>query len=432
MRRETKINIFLSISFLFIAIVVFSYLKGSRAKLQKSPEKVQTPLLRTIKALRGDFAAQFRTFGSVKAQHQLVLNSEVSGRVKELHPAFLEGGEIKAGETIITLDQTDLILALKQAEASLELSLAQLQTLQQESANANASLTLQQQTLELSTNELKRQEQMFTQKTISRQSLENAIKSNQSQKLAVLNLENQRSLIPSRIKQMEASIKINRAKLNEAQNRLIRSSVMAPFNGRVVSKNVSVGQYLNVGGRIGELLNLDELEIATPIPSSELHWLNEESSDYDHPVQKPTSIIGKSVKLGFLAPVSKDALGTIKRVSAFLDDGTRSLTAFIQLNSIPLMGESTQKILPGSFCQVRFKGKMMRDVLKVPRSSLKLSKIQVVRDNHLKILPVEIIRDEGEQVYVRAEIAPEEQIVAFYSERNSIDEKVLTRSMESI
>ena len=62
------------------------------------------------------------------------------------------------------MDQTDLRLSLKQAEASLELSNAQLETLKQESENVQASLKLQRSSLELSQNELKRHEQMYAEK----------------------------------------------------------------------------------------------------------------------------------------------------------------------------------------------------------------------------------------------------------------------------
>ena len=432
MRRETKINIILSFSLLVLSVFIFSYLKKTKTKLKKSPEKVQVPLLRTIKAVRGNFPAQFRTFGSVQATHKLALNSEVSGKIQRIHPSFLEGGLLKKGETIISLDKTDLLIALNQAEANLELNLAQYQTLQQESANIDASLDLQRQTLELSKRELERQEQMFDKKTISRQTLENSVRSNQAQKLAVLNLENQRRLIPSRLKQIEANIKINRNRLSDAKNRLAKANIISPFNGRVMTKGVSIGQYVNAGARLGELLNLDDLEITTPIPSSEISWLRDATNDHDFADSSEVRIVGKSVKLKFLAPESASTLGKIKRVSAALDESTRSLTAYIQMNSKLLMGENPSNILPGSFCEIEFKGRILKDVIKVPRSSLKLSNIQVVRGDLLKVLPVEILRDEGDQVYVRANIAPDELIVAFFSERNAPDEKVVTKLVENI
>ena len=82
--------------------------------------------------------------------------------------------------------------------------------------------------------------------------------------------------------------------------------------------------------------------------------------------------------------------------------------------------------------QNKFEGKLLKDVLKVPRSSLKLSQIQVVRNSKLEILSVDIVRDEGEQVFIRADVAANEQIVAYYSERNSANEIVQTRVVKNI
>ena len=181
MRREKIVNILLCLAFLAMALFIFGYLKSTRSKLKKRSQEVQTSILRTVLANRGNFPAKFRTFGTVRTVHKLDFKAEVSGRVSKLHPQFLIGGEIPAGAILLTMDQTDLRLSLNQAEASLELSTAQLETLKQESENVQASLKLQRSSLELSQNELKRHEQMYAEKTISRQTLENSQRRNQSQ-----------------------------------------------------------------------------------------------------------------------------------------------------------------------------------------------------------------------------------------------------------
>ena len=437
MRRESLVNIVFCVVFLFLAISIFGYLKSTKAKLKKESEEIQTSVLRTFLAEKGDFAAQFRTFGTVQAMHKLNIKSEVSGRISKIHPAFFVGGEILSNETILSIDKTDLRLSMQQAEANFELSTARYKTLQQESKNIQASLKLQQESYKLSQNELKRQQQMYAEKTISRQTLENSQKLKQAQQLAVLNLENQFKLIPSRLLQAESTIKLHRAQLTEAKNRLKKAEIRAPFRGRVSSKNISIGEYLNIGSKVGEMIDLDALEIHTPIPSSEIPWLTNEVSDSNYSSSSSAGITGKAVKLEFLAPVAHNSFGTVKRLGASLDNATRSLMAYIQFNKRRLLSDSQKQtdlrqILPGSFCRVDFEGKILRDVLKVPRSSLKLSKIQVVRNSKLHFIPVDIVRDEGEQVYIRADVASNEQIVAYFSERNSPKETVQTKLIKNI
>ena len=148
------------------------------------------------------------------------------------------------------------------------------------------------------------------------------------------------------------------------------------------------------------MINLDTLEIQTPIPSSEIPWLINDTSDATPLNQQPKSIAGKTVQLEFLAPISQSGVGTINRLGADLDNNTRSLMAYIGFNNRPLLNQHQKrellpKILPGSFCRINFEGKLLKDVLKVPRSSLKLSQIQVVRNSKLEILSVDIVRDEG-------------------------------------
>ena len=400
-------------------------------------EEVQTSVLRTFLAERGDFAAQFRTFGTVKAINKLNIKSEVAGRVLSIHPAFFVGGEILANEPILIIDKTDLRLSMQQAEANYELSTSRYKTLQQESKNIQASLKLLQESYKLSQNELKRHEQMYAEKTISRQTLEDSQRRSQTQQLAVLNSQNQFNLIPSRLQQAKSTIKLHKIKLTEARNRLQKAEILAPFRGRVSSKNISVGEYLNIGSKVGEMIDLDALEIHTPIPSSEIPWLTNEITDSSISNSAAAGIKDKAVKLEFLAPISHSSLGTVRRLSPSLDNATRSLMAYIQFNGRPLINGSQQQtelqqILPGSFCKVNFEGKVLRDVLKVPRSSLKLSKIQVVRQNKLQIIPVDIIRDEGEKLYIRADVASNEQVVVYFSERNSLKEIVKTELLKKI
>ena len=437
MRRESLVNIVFCAVFLTLAIIIFGYLKSTKAKLEKEAEEVKTSVLRTFLAERGDFVAQFRTFGTVQVVNKLNIKSEVAGRVLKIHPAFFIGGEILANESILTIDKTDLRLSVQQAEANLELSTAQYKTIQQEARNIEASLKLQRESYKLSQNELKRQEQMYAEKTISRQTLENFQKVKQAKQLEVLNLENQFKLVPSRLLQAESTIKLNRVRFTEAKNRLKKAEIIAPFRGRVTSKNISVGEYLNIGSKVGELIDLDALEIHTPIPNSELPWLTNEVSDSKYLSTGPVGIKDKAVKLEFLAPDSASILGTVQRLGASLDNATRSLMAYIQFNKRILSDDSQKqeelhKILPGSFCRVNFAGKTLRDVLKVPRSSLKLSQIQVVRKNKLHFIPVDIVRDEGEKVYIRADVATNEQIVAYFSERNSPKETVQTKLIKNI
>ena len=418
MRRESLINIAFCAVFFFLAIFIFGYLKSTKAKLKKEVEEVQTSVLRTFLAERGDFTTQFRTFGTVKAINKLNIKSEVAGRVLSIHPAFFVGGEILADEPILIIDKTDLRLSMQQAEANYELSTSRYKTLQQESKNIQASLKLLQESYKLSQNELKRHEQMYAEKTISRQTLEDSQRRSQTQQLAVLNSQNQLNLIPSRLQQAKSTIKLHKIKLAEARNRLLKAEILAPFRGRVSSKNISVGEYLNIGSKVGEMIDLDALEIHTPIPSSEIPWLTNEITDSSTSNSAAAGIKDKAVKLEFLAPISHSSLGSVRRLGPLLDNATRSLMAYIQFNGRPLTNTSKeqtelQQILPGSFCKVNFEGKILRDVLKVPRSSLKLSKIQVVRQNKLQIIPVDIIRDEGEKLYIRADILSNEQIVVY-------------------
>jgi RND family efflux transporter MFP subunit len=58
------------------------------------------------------------------------------------------------------------------------------------------------------------------------------------------------------------------ATLKSAQNDLQRTSIRAPFNGRVVSQSIQMGEYAQVGGAIARLVDIENLEVSARVPAT--------------------------------------------------------------------------------------------------------------------------------------------------------------------
>jgi len=160
-------------------------------------------------------ADQFKAVGTIEAIEAITVVSEINAAVISL--PFDEGGHVKQGELIAQLDDSQLSAEVMRTEA--------LYT--QSQANYNRIKVIVEQ-------------QAGTQ-----QALENAA----------------------------ADLKVSEANLNFAKAHLNKTRIVAPFDGTIGSRKVSVGSFLRTGEAITELANLNEIRINFSAPESFLSQL---------------------------------------------------------------------------------------------------------------------------------------------------------------
>jgi RND family efflux transporter MFP subunit len=76
--------------------------------------------------------------------------------------------------------------------------------------------------------------------------------------------------IAAQLAQAEADLAVSRAELARAERRLRDATIRAPFGGRVVSTMTELGEWIDSGGSVAELITLDELEVWLDVPESAL------------------------------------------------------------------------------------------------------------------------------------------------------------------
>ncbi|MCB1719991.1 MAG: biotin/lipoyl-binding protein, partial [Candidatus Competibacteraceae bacterium] len=95
-------------------------------------------------------------YGNVEPGRVWDAVAEVSGRIIELHPELKKGELIPADTVIVRIDTSDYLLALRQVEADIQASEAQLAELTVSAANAEASLAIEREALRLAEADLAR------------------------------------------------------------------------------------------------------------------------------------------------------------------------------------------------------------------------------------------------------------------------------------
>ncbi len=158
---------------------------------------------------------QFEAVGTIESIEAVTVVSEIDAAVMSL--PFEEGERIKAGQLIAKLDDSQLAAEVERTEALRD----------QNQATYN------------------RVKAIVDQKAGTPQDLDNAA----------------------------AALKVAEANLALAKARFAKTRIVAPFDGRIGVRQVSVGTFLRAGQKIAEIANLDNMRVSFSVPEGYLAQL---------------------------------------------------------------------------------------------------------------------------------------------------------------
>ena len=226
--------------------------KGGGARFSMPPMPVEVAAARVQKV-----EDRFDAVGTIDALEAVTVVSEIDAAVTEL--PFQEGTLTKKGDVIAHLDDSQLAAELARAEA----------------------LRAQSQT------SYDRVKEIVSQKAGAPQDLDDAA----------------------------AALKVADANLAVARSRLAKTHIVAPFDGMIGARRVSVGTFLRAGQAITDLANIDEIRVNFSAPEQVLPQLNR-GAEVD---------ISSTVVSGTLLK------GRIVAIEPILDAGTRSARVVAQV-----------------------------------------------------------------------------------------------------
>lgn len=151
---------------------------------------------------------KFEGVGTIEALEAIIAVSEIDGAVKSL--PFQEGGFIRRGELIAQLDDSQLAAELARAEA----------------LRAQSKATYDR----------------------------------------VKSVVDQGAGAPQDLDDASAALKVADANLELAKARFSKTRIVAPFDGIIGARKVSVGTFLRTGQPITELANIDEIRVTFSAP----------------------------------------------------------------------------------------------------------------------------------------------------------------------
>ena len=340
----------------FMPIAIFAGLVAIAVIIRMNPpETPQRPqfsgptmTVETIPVLPRDYRIMLQSYGTVQPRTRSMLVAQVGGQIVEINENVRDGGFFEKGDTLGQIDPRDY-------EADVQIALASLADAKQAMAEAIA-----------------RSDQ-------AREDWER------------LGNEGEPSKLVLRIPQLEAA----RAGVGSAESALTkvkldleRTSIVAPFAGRVIRKLVDLGQVVGPNTQLAEIYATDVVEIRLPLRNRDLGFIDlPESYRHSGPRETSIDVLIKSDLIG-----NEKWQARLVRTEGAIDESARQLHVIAQIDDpFGPRSEGRSPLKIGQYVTAEIEGKTLPGALVIPNSAIyQGSYVYTVEDDILRRRDIEI------------------------------------------
>jgi RND family efflux transporter MFP subunit len=345
----------------------YAALQVSKPEPQKRDEVARPVSVFVETVSESNVSLDVQTQGEVRSRIAIDLVAQVGGRILHVSDDFTEGGAVVPGVALITIERTDYLLALSQAEAR--------------EAEAKVALEL-----------------ALAGANVARQQLRGTSKPSDL------------ALKKPQVAEAQARLKAAEANLAQARLNLSRTNVSLPFAGRISQTYVDVGQYVAPGTPLGRAFATDRVEVRLPLNNTQLASLG---LPIGYVAEKGA---GLDVDLSaMVAGLQQQWRGKLVRLDASLDSSTRLLYASVEVDD-PYGANVSEHNMPlavGLYVNATIRGRELSNAVSIPRGALRAGNtVYLVGSNgQLEIRTLSITHSSDTIAVVRDGLSAGEQII---------------------
>lgn len=298
---------------------------GAIIALSASQRTQEVETVRVTQAWPAQAITLLNATGYVTADRRAAVASKGTGRLEWL--GVREGSEVKAGEVIARLENTDMQAQLAQAHANVEVARAQQQKLEADRLDAQLNL--------------KRQKELAAQKFVSPSAID-AAQSRYQQAVAAVAAQ-------------VATVKMMLAAERNAQASLDNTIIRAPFAGVVLTKQANVGDIVapfstsaDSKGAVVSMADLSTLEVEADVSETSL----------------AKASVGQPCEIQLDALPTKRLLGSVARIVPTVDRSKATIKFKIKFE------ETDPRVLPDMSAKVAFLSRPLNENERLPHLAI--------------------------------------------------------------
>lgn len=309
-------------------------------------------LVRVVEVPLDEHQVVIKTQGTVEPKYRGTVASEVSGPVIRVDERLVDGGWFLQGEEFLAIDPADFEVRVVQAEGNL----------------AQAELTL------------------MTEQARAEQAVEDWRRLGHGKVAGGLTLRE------PQVRAAEAAVATAKAELMRARRDLAKTRVVAPYDCRVVERMVEPGSFVAAGREVVRIFSLHEREVRLPVRFADLDYLRQVDGQLDGEVVATAQVGGRSIEWQ----------GEILRDAGEVDRRTLSAVLVANLRENKEVGVPGFEVPPpGSFVEVSLSGRLLEDVMVLPRRAVRPDgRVMVVSEGRLRFRELKVLRAVGDELIV--------------------------------
>lgn len=295
---------------------------GSAKPKKSKPARVTLVDAKTFPCKPISHTTEVRTFGTVRGRDQARISPQVSAKIIWVSDNFRVGNYVKKGEVLVKLEATDL-----------------------EVIHANQIATI----AEIESN-------IATEKVLAMQAESDWIASGRPMSTAT-----DFRLRKPQLKSLYASMKSAEFTLEKAARDLVRTNILAPYDGLVATRNANLGELANLQTSLGDIFASDKAEVHLSLTPEQFSTVNQ-YLDFSNP-EKATVIT--------LSPANSPNIirkATLVRMDPVID--TRNHVRNIIAEIEDPFNQEKGNLAVGTFVNASIQGKTIENVYKVPESAI--------------------------------------------------------------
>lgn len=354
-------------------------------------------------------------YGSSRPARSWNAVASVRGTVIVTHPDLASGRFIREGAKVLQIDPSEYELALAEAQADLAALETEAEQITSERDNVDAVLVLERERLALAEQDLGRTQQLVAQGSVPQARLDEQLRTTLTFRRTVQELENTLALMPVQRDRLEAQMERTRVRIARAERDLSLTTLVAPFDMRITSRQVDAFQFVNAGQPLFTGEGIEQAEIVAQIPVEAFQRL-------------VTSVLGESTLTPLDRMHAADMSGVsamvrlvgsdvtwparVAQVEAGLDPRTRTVQVVLAVDAPYDFSADGMPLVANMYLAVDLTGPPLPPRVTLPDSAVHGGRVLIMdASDRLELRAVDLAFRQGGQTVLRDGVAPGERVV---------------------
>lgn len=333
----------------------------SRPQAETRIPDAPPPVVRVQNVELVDVQLRVESQGTVVPRTESTLTPQVSGRVIDVASSFVAGGFFEKGDVLVRIEPFDFQQAVIQAEAQV----------------AQAKLRIEREQAEAE---------------VARREWE-SLDGGEAPSL---------TLREPQLAEARAALRASEAALEQARRNLERTTLRAPYAGRVRGKNADVGQFVTAGSPLATIYAVDYAEVRLPLADDELAFID---VPYAYRGERGRKSGPEVILRADFAGSTHQWRGRVVRTEGEIDPRSRLVHVVARVPDPYGRGPEGNRppLAVGLYVEAEILGDEAKSVAIIPRSALRSENQVLVVDaeDRIRFRQVDVLRTLDTEVTVR-------------------------------